>query len=39
MQNQHPIPLAIFPFEDLSSQKEISIFCRYFSEDLITLGD
>lgn len=28
--------MAVFPFEDLSSQKEINIFCRYFSEDLIT---
>src|SRR5690554_2611414 len=36
MQNQHPIPIAVFPFEDLSPQKEISIFCRYFSEDMIT---
>jgi TolB-like protein len=36
MQTSHHIPLAVFPFEDLSSRKELSIFCRSFSEDLIT---
>lgn len=35
MQNTHYITLAVFPFEDLSPQKELGIFCRSFSEDLI----
>src|SRR5512145_1319238 len=35
MQNTHHIKLAVFPFEDLSQQKELGIFCRSFSEDLI----
>jgi TolB-like protein/Tfp pilus assembly protein PilF len=30
------IALAVFPFEDLSSRKELGIFCRSFSTDLIT---
>jgi TolB-like protein len=36
MQNNHHITLVVFPFEDLSSQKDLGIFCRSFSEDLIT---
>lgn len=36
MQHDHYITLAIFPFEDLSMQNKTSIFCRSFSEDLIT---
>jgi TolB-like protein/Tfp pilus assembly protein PilF len=36
MQNKHHITLAVFPFEDLSPQRELGIFCRSFSEDLIT---
>ncbi len=32
----HAIKLVVFPFEDLSSQKSLEIFCRSFSEDLIT---
>src|SRR5688500_3504777 len=33
--NDH-ITLSVFPFEDLSLQKELSIFCRSFSSDLST---
>jgi TolB-like protein len=36
MQSNHHITLAVLPFEDLSSRKEPGIFCRSFSEDLIT---
>jgi TolB-like protein/Tfp pilus assembly protein PilF len=36
MQTTGTIPLAVFPFEDLSSRKELGIFCRSFSADLIT---
>lgn len=36
MQSNYHITLSIFPFEDLSPQKELGIFCRSFSEDLIT---
>lgn len=36
MQSNLHISLAVFPFEDLSLQKELAIFCRSFSEDLIT---
>ena len=36
MQNNHHITLVVFPFEDLSPQKDLGIFCRSFSEDLIT---
>ena len=36
MQNNHHIVLAIFPFEDCSPQRELGIFCRSFSDDLIT---
>lgn len=28
--------LAVFPFEDLSMQKDLGIFCRSFSADLVT---
>ena len=30
------ITLTVFPFEDLSLQKELGVFCRSFSVDLIT---
>lgn len=30
------ITLTVLPFEDLSQRKELSIFCRSFSSDLIT---
>ncbi len=36
MQNNPHITLAVFPFEDLTPQKDLGIFCRSFSEDLIT---
>jgi TolB-like protein/tetratricopeptide (TPR) repeat protein len=36
MQTNDHITLTIFPFEDLSLQKELGIFCRSFSTDLIT---
>ncbi len=36
MQSDPYITLAVFPFEDLSSSKELGIFCRSFSEDLMT---
>ncbi|WP_423128955.1 tetratricopeptide repeat protein [Gaoshiqia sp. Z1-71] len=36
MQNKHHITLAVFPFEDLSPRKELGIFCRSFSDDLMT---
>lgn len=36
MQDKNQISLAIFPFEDLSSQKDPGIICRSFSEDLLT---
>jgi TolB-like protein len=36
MQDNQYIALAVYPFEDLSAQKELGIFCRSFSEDLIT---
>ena len=36
MQATDHITLTIFPFEDLSLQKELGIFCRAFSTDLIT---
>lgn len=36
MQPTTTINLAVLPFEDLSSQKELGIFCRSFSADLIT---
>lgn len=36
MQATDHITLTIFPFEDLSLQKEPGIFCRAFSTDLIT---
>lgn len=36
MLNTSHITLAVFPFEDLSAQKELGVFCRSFSEDLIT---
>ncbi|MEL7588521.1 MAG: hypothetical protein AAGU19_17555 [Prolixibacteraceae bacterium] len=36
MQDNHHITLAVFSFEDLSTQKELGIFCRSFSDDLIT---
>lgn len=36
MQSDYQIILAVFPFEDLSSQEELGIFCRSFSEDLMT---
>ncbi len=36
MQNNNHITLAVFPFEDLSPKKELDIFCRAFSDDLIT---
>ncbi|WP_205511597.1 tetratricopeptide repeat protein [Longitalea arenae] len=36
MQANDHITLTIFPFEDLSLQKELGIFCRSFSTDLTT---
>ncbi|MGF1587118.1 MAG: hypothetical protein ACFCUM_17490 [Bacteroidales bacterium] len=36
MQTSGTIDLAVFPFEDLSTRKELGIFCRSFSADLIT---
>lgn len=36
MQANDHITLSIFPFEDLSLQKELGIFCRSFSTDLTT---
>jgi len=30
------ITLTVFPFEDLSVNKELNIFCRSFSTDLVT---
>jgi TolB-like protein/tetratricopeptide (TPR) repeat protein len=36
MQATDHITLTIFPFEDLSLQKELGIFCRSFSTDLTT---
>lgn len=36
MQNDPLIKLAVLPFEDLSPQKDLGVFCRSFSEDLIT---
>jgi TolB-like protein/tetratricopeptide (TPR) repeat protein len=36
MQTNDHITLTIFPFEDLSLQKELGIFCRSFSTDLTT---
>ena len=30
------ITLTVFPFEDLSLQKELGVFCRSFSVDLVT---
>lgn len=36
MQDNHHITLIVFPFEDLSPENELGIFCRSFSEDLIT---
>jgi TolB-like protein len=36
MSDNHHITLAVFPFEDLSPQRELSIFCRSFSDVLIT---
>ena len=36
MQSNHQITLTIFPFEDLSSPDGPGIFCRAFTEDLIT---
>ena len=36
MQNNQHIPLAVFPLDDLSPQQALGIFCRSFSEDLIT---
>jgi TolB-like protein/Tfp pilus assembly protein PilF len=36
MQTSDHITLVVFPFEDLSMQKELGVFCRSFSADLIT---
>src|SRR5262245_20866974 len=36
MQANNHISLAVFPFEDLSIQKDLGIFCRSFSTDLVT---
>tara|TARA_R110002167_G_scaffold134051_7_gene319384 strand:- start:3527 stop:5293 length:1767 start_codon:yes stop_codon:yes gene_type:complete len=36
MQKNQRIILAVFPFEDLSLKKELSVVCRSFSVDLIT---
>jgi TolB-like protein/Tfp pilus assembly protein PilF len=36
MNSSGTITLAVFLFEDLSSRKELGIFCRSFSMDLIT---
>ncbi|MCM4163189.1 MULTISPECIES: hypothetical protein [unclassified Arenibacter] len=36
MKPSSTINLAVLPFEDLSFQKELGIFCRSFSADLIT---
>lgn len=36
MQNNDQIVLAVFPFENLSPKQELNIFCRSFSEDLVT---
>jgi TolB-like protein/Tfp pilus assembly protein PilF len=36
MQLNHYITLTVFPFEDLSAEKDSGIFCRSFSEDLVT---
>jgi TolB-like protein len=36
MQNHAHITLSVFPLENYSSQKELNIFCRCISEDLIT---
>ena len=33
---QDLIKLTVLPLENISFQKESGIFCRYFSEDLIT---
>ena len=30
------ITLTVLPFEDLSQQKELGVFCRAFSADLTT---
>src|SRR5690606_4709687 len=35
MQNSHYITLIVYPFENLSMEKELDIFCRSFSEDLV----
>lgn len=36
MELNHYIKLAVFPFEDLSLKRELAIFCRSFSDELIT---
>jgi TolB-like protein/Tfp pilus assembly protein PilF len=36
MQLSHYITLTVLPFEDLSAEKDSGIFCRSFSEDLVT---
>src|SRR5918993_354190 len=36
MQATDHITLAVFPFEDLSQQEELGVFCRSFNADLIT---
>lgn len=36
MHSAGTIALVVFPFEDLSSEKELGIFCRSFGTDLIT---
>jgi TolB-like protein len=36
MDSSDHITLAVFPFEDLSLKKDLNIFCRAFSEDLVT---
>lgn len=35
MQYNHYITLIVYPFENLSMEKELDIFCRSFSEDLV----
>jgi TolB-like protein len=36
MQASDHITLTVFPFEDLSLENELGIFCRSFSAELIT---
>lgn len=36
MEHTHYVTLAVFPFENLSTKRELGIFCRSFSEELIT---